>query len=104
MLLFLEILGLLENLSYRSKRYSVFHSLLYHSLPCSLIHLCFFVFVTLHSVCLPGASLSVGEDGGMETVHNLSNESLNLELVEHLLLTILRIDDLVKFEGLPHYL
>jgi hypothetical protein len=38
----------------------------------------------------------------METVHDLSYESLDLKLVEDFLLTVLRIDNLVEFESFPH--
>ena len=40
----------------------------------------------------------------METVHDLSYESLDLQLVEDFLLTVLRINDLVEFESFPHNL
>ena len=104
MLLLFEVRRLLEHLSNRTKGYSVFHALLNHSLSSSLINLSFLVFVTLHSVGLSRTSLSVSKDGSMEPIHNLPNESLDLELVENLLLTVLRIDDLVKLESFPHYL
>ena len=34
----------------------------------------------------------------MESLDDLGNEATDLELLEHLLLAVLRIDDLVKFE------
>lgn len=78
MLLFFKVLSLLKDLSDSAKSYSVLHTLLYHSFPCPLVHLRLFIFVTLHSVGLAGASLTVGEDGGVKTVHNLSNKPLDL--------------------------
>ena len=95
-------LGLFEQLSDRPQRYPVLHALLYHGLPRPLIHLGLLILVTLHSVCLAGPGLSVGKDGRVETVHDLSYESLDLKLVEDFLLTVLRIDDLVEFESFPH--
>ena len=94
-------LGLFEQLSDRPKRYSILHALLYDGLPRPLIHLSLLILVTLHSVCLARPGLSVGEDGCMETVHDLSDESLDLQLVEDFLLTVLRINDLVEFESFP---
>ncbi len=95
-------LGLFEQLSDRPQRYPVLHALLNHGLPRPLIHLCLLILVTLHSVCLAGPCLPVGEYGRMETVHDLSDESLDLQLVEDFLLTVLRIDNLVEFESFPH--
>lgn len=75
MLLLFEVLRLLEDLSDSPKRYSILHTLLYHSFSCSLIHFRFFVFVTLHSISLSGASLTIGKDGGVEPVHDLPDKS-----------------------------
>lgn len=97
-------LGLFEQLSDSPKRYSVLHALLYDGLSRPLVHLGLLILVTLHSVCLARSGLSVGEDGCMETVHDLSDESLDLKLVEDFLLTVLRINDLVEFESFPHNL
>ena len=104
MLLLLEFLCLSEYFSNSSQRYSVLHAFLYYCFSSSLVQLSFLIFVTLHSVGLSRTSLSVSKDGSMEPIHNLPNESLDLELVENLLLTVLRIDDLVKLESFPHYL
>lgn len=78
MLLFFKVLSLLKDLSDSTKCYSVLHTLLYHRFPCPLVHFRLFVFVTLHSVGLAGACLTVGEDRGMKTVHNLSYKPLDL--------------------------
>lgn len=40
----------------------------------------------------------------MKPLHNLANEALNLELLEHLLLTVLRVYDLIELECFPHHL
>ena len=95
-------LGLFEQLPDRPQCYSVLHPLLYDGLPRPLIHLGLLILVTLHSVCLARPGLSVSEDGRMETVHDLSYKSLDLQLVEDFLLTVLRVDNLVEFESFPH--
>ena len=102
MFFFLKRLRLLKHFPYRPKCDSVLHPFLYHGLPRPLIHLGLLILVTLHSVCLARPGLSVGKDGRMETIHDLSYESLDLKLVEDFLLTVLRIDDLVEFESFPH--
>ena len=38
----------------------------------------------------------------MVTLHDLPDESSNLELIEDFLLGVLRVDDLVKLEVLAH--
>ena len=89
MFLLFEPLRLFEHLPYRTQRYSIFHALLYDSLPGPLIHLRLLVFVPLHRVRLPRPSLSIREYSRMEPVHNLPDKPLNLELVEYFLLTVL---------------
>jgi len=89
MLLLLEFLCLSEYFSNSSQRYSVLHAFLYYCFSSSLVQLSFLVFVTLHSVGLSRACLSICENRGMETIHDFANKALDLQLIEDFLLTVL---------------
>ena len=68
----------------------------------SLIHLCLLILVTLHSIGFTRACLPIGKDGCMKAIQYLPNERLDLKLVEHFLLRVVRIYDLIKFKSLAH--
>ena len=78
MLFFLHLICLSEYLPDAPYCYSVFHPLLYDSFPCTLIDLSFFVLVALHGVSLARAGLSIGENGGMEALHDLVYQASDL--------------------------
>ena len=54
------------------------------------------ILVTLHSICLATASLTIREDGCMETVDDLRDEAGHLQCLKHLLLTVVVVEYLVE--------
>ena len=104
MLLLLHFLRLTEYLSNAPYSDSIVQVFGDNCFASPLILFSLLILVTLHRECLPRPSLPICEYRCVEAVHDLGDETFDLQLLEDLLLGVLGVNDLIEFEDLPHKL